>query len=107
MNGTIPVALKVYEWFDDSYDSNTSSLTHAEVNTAIRQGKVAVKMATVNEPEELIEELMNGPYFGDDRDHGHTNVRILRKLCAMRSKPPREAHATDTGTLSETDDDDA
>ncbi len=105
--GTTPVALKAYEWFDDNYDSNTSSLTHAEVNTAIRQGKVAVKMATVNDPEELIEELMNGPHFGDDRDHGHTNMRILRKLCAMRGNPLREAHATATGTLSETDDDDA
>ncbi len=49
------------------------------------------KNSEVLDPEELIEELLNGPYFGDEREHGHTNVRILKNHCILRDNEEHES----------------
>ncbi len=61
------------------------------MNTAVEQRQVAVRCLETDDPEEMTEELLKGPYFGDERDHGHTNVRILKKLCLARGNDASNA----------------
>ncbi len=82
-NGTTPTVLKVYEWFDEANNSESPSLTGLQVNEKVKQGKVAVRQSDAEDREELTEELLNGPRR-DARESGHTNVRLLKKLCVPR-----------------------
>ncbi len=53
VNGVVPVTLKVYEWFDENHDPPLPGLTHAEVNIAVGQGKVANNVLEVEDPDEI------------------------------------------------------
>ncbi len=50
-----------------------------------------------------LEELLNDPYFGDRRELGHVNVRLLKRLCvAHEARPVKERSPTprvDPGAL--------
>ncbi len=80
-NGTMPTVLKVDDWFDEANNSGSPGLTRLQVNEMIQQSKVAMRQSHIQDPEELIEEFLNGPYFADPRESGHTNARLLKKLC--------------------------
>ena len=49
------MTLKMYEWFDEAYDSPQPGLTDEEVKTAVEQGKAAIKSSEIVDPEELTE----------------------------------------------------
>ncbi len=55
VNGTVLMTLKMYEWFDEAYDSPQPGLTDEEVKTAVEQGKAAIKSSEIVDPEELTE----------------------------------------------------
>ena len=42
-NGTIPTVLKVYEWFHEASNTESTGLTRSQLNNAVRQGKAAVR----------------------------------------------------------------
>ena len=88
-HGVVPTSLKVYEWFDDDSSNRyctaykhscvpvhpvaarpmteEESLSKEQVDELIRSGRVAVKNDVLKDKDILIEELLNGPYFGDGR----------------------------------------
>ncbi len=69
--GSEPVALKVYHWFDDYENLDTDeALSPSQVKDLFGQGKVAKNHSCLPELEIIWEDLVNGPYFGDDRDLG-------------------------------------
>ena len=76
------------------------------MNTALEQGKVTFRGPDTNDPEDLIEEFLNGIYFGDKPDHGHTNVQTLDKLCVTRDNHLRKTEANPVITLEATGPDD-
>ena len=60
--------MKVYHWFDDYENLDVNkTLSPSRVKALVNQGKVA-KSHSITELEILWEDLVNGPYFGENRD---------------------------------------
>ncbi len=78
-NGVVPTTLKVYSWFDEGKPRPTRpGLTEQQVKTLVEAGKVATNRTNLHEPDIPLEDLLNGPYFGDDRNLALTSDRLLK-----------------------------
>ena len=65
--GVEPASLQVYSWFDEYENLNQVPLTHEEVKNLMKKGKAAINNAETTLLDILWEELVDGPFFEDDR----------------------------------------
>ncbi len=98
-NGVVSTTLKVYSWFDEGEPGTaTPGLTEQQVKTLVEAGKVAINRTNLHEPNILLEDLLNGPYFGDDRSLALTSDRLLK---IFQEKPSHEIETGTTQTFSD------
>ncbi len=90
--------MKVYSSFDQQERQDCApGLTEQQAKSPVEAGKVATNQTALQEPEILVEDLLNGPYFGDARSLALTSERLVKIL---QGRPSAEIEPALTGALS-------